>query len=109
MVVYGVFFFFSSRRRHTRFKCDWSSDVCSSDLSSEVDGGDGQRERRGTVLDECGNALNGAQIGLVDDAGLALDAGRFHDVVIEFASFAFGDEGSHRRGILNKTKSQCQA
>src|SRR5260370_774901 len=25
--------FFSSRRRHTRFKCDWSSDVCSSDLT----------------------------------------------------------------------------
>src|SRR2546430_13205964 len=30
--VYCVFFFFSSRRRHTRFDCDWSSDVCSSDL-----------------------------------------------------------------------------
>src|SRR5260370_42623681 len=33
MIIYCVFyFFFSSRRRHTRFKCDWSSDVCSSDL-----------------------------------------------------------------------------
>src|SRR5260370_14775080 len=29
----AYFFFFSSRRRHTRFKCDWSSDVCSSDLN----------------------------------------------------------------------------
>src|SRR5256886_7178160 len=28
------FFFFSSRRRHTRFDCDWSSDVCSSDLNA---------------------------------------------------------------------------
>src|SRR5207237_3135214 len=28
-----LYFFFSSRRRHTRFKCDWSSDVCSSDLA----------------------------------------------------------------------------
>src|SRR2546430_4268753 len=28
----SVSFFFSSRRRHTRFDCDWSSDVCSSDL-----------------------------------------------------------------------------
>src|SRR2546430_17102352 len=28
-----IFFFFSSRRRHTRFDCDWSSDVCSSDLA----------------------------------------------------------------------------
>src|SRR5260370_30664377 len=30
---YKRYFFFSSRRRHTRFKCDWSSDVCSSDLT----------------------------------------------------------------------------
>src|SRR2546426_11311685 len=28
-----VFFFFSSRRRHTRLQGDWSSDVCSSDLT----------------------------------------------------------------------------
>src|SRR2546430_12127281 len=27
-----MLFFFSSRRRHTIFDCDWSSDVCSSDL-----------------------------------------------------------------------------
>src|SRR5690349_21905932 len=30
--VFVVFFFFSSRRRHTRSLRDWSSDVCSSDL-----------------------------------------------------------------------------
>src|SRR5207249_5760319 len=30
-------FFFSSRRRHTRSKRDWSSDVCSSDLARLVD------------------------------------------------------------------------
>src|SRR2546430_15794791 len=29
-------FFFSSRRRHTRFDCDWSSDVCSSDLLATI-------------------------------------------------------------------------
>src|SRR6267142_3196649 len=29
----SFFFFFSSRRRHTRLTCDWSSDVCSSDLT----------------------------------------------------------------------------
>src|SRR6266571_45641 len=34
LVLYYCFlFFFSSRRRHTRLTCDWSSDVCSSDLS----------------------------------------------------------------------------
>src|SRR5689334_23894380 len=31
------FFFFSSRRRHTRWNCDWSSDVCSSDLERHSD------------------------------------------------------------------------
>src|SRR2546427_8619543 len=35
------YFFFSSRRRHTRFDCDWSSDVCSSDLLREA----GQKRR----------------------------------------------------------------
>src|SRR5690242_12193469 len=30
--MFILFFFFSSRRRHTRLTCDWSSDVCSSDL-----------------------------------------------------------------------------
>src|SRR5258706_7763440 len=35
-----VFFFFSSRRRHTRLVSDWSSDVCSSDLSLFGGGGD---------------------------------------------------------------------
>src|SRR2546430_12523699 len=33
-VVSRALCFFSSRRRHTRFDCDWSSDVCSSDLTS---------------------------------------------------------------------------
>src|SRR5690606_41186170 len=32
MCILCSFFFFSSRRRHTRFSRDWSSDVCSSDL-----------------------------------------------------------------------------
>src|SRR5256886_3303983 len=33
-----ILFFFSSRRRHTRFDCDWSSDVCSSDLALQMTG-----------------------------------------------------------------------
>src|SRR2546430_17282464 len=36
-IFYFFFFFFSSRRRHTRFDCDWSSDVCSSDLVAARD------------------------------------------------------------------------
>src|SRR3989440_1274456 len=34
-----IFFFFASRRRHTRSDRDWSSDVCSSDLAGVQDGG----------------------------------------------------------------------
>src|SRR5688572_32368006 len=41
------FFFFSSRRRHTRFDCDWSSDVCSSDLY--------QTDDRGFIYDQAHN------------------------------------------------------
>src|SRR5207237_5649060 len=47
-------FFFSSRRRHTRFKCDWSSDVCSSDLDfgiAKLDAFDDKRLTQvGTIL-----------------------------------------------------------
>src|SRR5690606_39593459 len=34
-IIVGWLFFFSSRRRHTRFSRDWSSDVCSSDLPAD--------------------------------------------------------------------------
>src|SRR5260370_19661685 len=57
-------FFFSSRRRHTRFKCDWSSDVCSSDLS-EI----GDTHFKSRTLDTTWPAEGGAA-GLKD----ALDA-----------------------------------
>src|SRR6266568_7226765 len=47
-----LYFFFSSRRRHTRWNCDWSSDVCSSDL----DGLRGELERLGyTPLSAAGH------------------------------------------------------
>src|SRR5687768_18512687 len=35
VIIFYFFFFFSSRRRHTRCSRDWSSDVCSSDLTLE--------------------------------------------------------------------------
>src|SRR5581483_9170606 len=35
-MIYVYFFFFSSRRRHTRYWRDWSSDVCSSDLDTHL-------------------------------------------------------------------------
>src|SRR5439155_9314522 len=37
LCIFFSFFFFSSRRRHTRWPRDWSSDVCSSDLKWGLD------------------------------------------------------------------------
>src|SRR5256886_4510719 len=65
MFCLRCFFFFSSRRRHTRFDCDWSSDVCSSDLFA----------RR--------NAHLFAGAGIAADAGLA----RLHTEDAEAAEF----------------------
>src|SRR5438093_13194233 len=36
-LLFFFFFFFSSRRRHTRLVSDWSSDVCSSDLTATLE------------------------------------------------------------------------
>src|SRR5438477_12649752 len=51
------FFFFSSRRRHTRLTCDWSSDVCSSDLGSKWSLFGGMREAAQMVSYEVPMAL----------------------------------------------------
>src|SRR6267143_1806110 len=46
----GAVFFFSSRRRHTRWNCDWSSDVCSSDLKETWDGRAKDDQLQGTYV-----------------------------------------------------------
>src|SRR2546427_3347589 len=55
------FFFFSSRRRHTRFDCDWSSDVCSSDLLSSL-----RSKWSGSILD---SGIDPDHFDLRDDRG----------------------------------------
>src|SRR5690606_39307452 len=61
-------FFFSSRRRHTRFSRDWSSDVCSSDLDR---GGD-CREPASPWIGACGFDTAGEVMAwLFGDAGTA--------------------------------------
>src|SRR5947207_8730558 len=46
LILFISFFFFSSRRRHTRSLCDWSSDVCSSDLLLSAQPASRSRRRR---------------------------------------------------------------
>jgi hypothetical protein len=62
---------------------------------SEGDGGGGEGDGSGRVFDEGGDAFGGAEIGLVDDAGFAVDAGAFDDVVVESVGLLLGDEGGH--------------
>src|SRR5690606_40231455 len=74
-------FFFSSRRRHTRFSRDWSSDVCSSDLIYETFT-QKAAEGRGMSLDDLKAVASGRvwsgveakQRGLVDVFGTLDDA-----------------------------------
>ena len=49
----------------------------------ELDGGSGDGDGCGAVLDESGDAFRGAEIGLLDDPGLAVDAGALDDIVVE--------------------------
>src|SRR5699024_6497698 len=93
--TYLYLFFFSSRRRHTRSKRDWSSDVCSSDL------GIGHRARRHplAIAIAPGAHLFDLVFGLllvfgqVADAGLDFDAPRTacRDIVFQLGDpFEFG-------------------
>src|SRR5699024_11398530 len=50
ITIYSIVFFFSSRRRHTRSKRDWSSDVCSSDLNLQVEIGNNSTGIKGQVV-----------------------------------------------------------
>src|SRR5256886_12508019 len=68
------FVFFSSRRRHTRFDCDWSSDVCSSDLMAAASvtlTSSMARLRSGA----CGSALMRATLAALRVSGYVLGAG----------------------------------
>jgi len=62
---------------------------------SKVARGGGQRDRGSAVFDQSGDLVRGTEIGLVDDAGLAIDAGAFDDVIVELVAFFLGDEGGH--------------
>src|SRR2546430_11423368 len=61
-------FFFSSRRRHTRFDCDWSSDVCSSDLHARSALVAARAEAEQIVQQQRDNAPALCVLGLVEAA-----------------------------------------
>src|SRR6266480_6637273 len=73
-----MFFFFSSRRRHTRLTCDWSSDVCSSDLVPVLGQGTwGMGESKSARAREVAALRLGIELGmtLIDTAEMYGDGG----------------------------------
>src|SRR2546430_11433854 len=78
LLVFCFFFFFSSRRRHTRFDCDWSSDVCSSDLVSILPAASAQNMKASSASGLCarrivrlaGTRASGGDLGRLDVEGL---------------------------------------
>src|SRR5256886_6986958 len=80
-------FFFSSRRRHTRFDCDWSSDVCSSDL-----------DRPQLVRDVTAGVIVGIvalplAIAFAIASGVTPDRGLWTAIIAGFIISAFGEIG----------------
>src|SRR5437764_11820523 len=71
-VLVYCFFFFSSRRRHTRYIGDWSSDVCSSDLG----GGSPRGGRGGRLWVGAGAAVCPAPAGTAGGRGADPGPGR---------------------------------
>src|SRR5215204_5107440 len=83
LVVNGCvffFFFFSSRRRHTRSLCDWSSDVCSSDLVTVIPTGDANSSAGRATLDRV-RAVTAPLPGGVTIGGEAAQSADFLDAV----------------------------
>src|SRR5690625_5446867 len=72
-----MFFFFSSRRRHTRWPRDWSSDVCSSDLSIDYTDFLGEKEKQ--VAIDAVKAISGLTHAGVD---LVVDEDQTHVIEI---------------------------
>jgi len=62
---------------------------------ADIDSRGFQRHRSGTIPDQRRDFLGGAEIRLVDDAGLAVDACALDDIVLEFVGLLLGDEGRH--------------
>src|SRR6266513_5175213 len=122
-MVCGCYFFFSSRRRHTRSKRDWSSDVCSSDLRPDADFAEQRRQRHARPLARAGEAVDelrreigpnvaiaGAAVpGALDEVKMGLGGEAFERVEIEHRRtldhavdeqlVALRIDGGHARGV----------
>src|SRR5690625_938070 len=83
-----MLFFFSSRRRHTRWPRDWSSDVCSSDLEAEI------AQNRGAFGQQPVNYWIHNNMVTIDGAKMSKSAGNF----INLEELFEGDHDKLKKG-----------
>src|SRR5690606_41146552 len=96
-------FFFSSRRRHTRFSRDWSSDVCSSDLPGVVLA---LRMQRAVGVDPAAGPRRGAVAALVR-ADHAVEPGALRRQAARI--LLVGGPRSEERRVGKEWRSRCAA
>src|SRR5207302_2337970 len=100
-------FFFSSRRRHTRFSRDWSSDVCSSDLFMARPG-----ERNGQTV---GKQAVGIRVVRDSDQPVSFAYGLVRELAVREVLFAiasgivFGIPRSEERRVGKEGRSRVSA
>src|SRR5699024_11299880 len=82
-----IYYIFSSRRRHTSSKRDWSSDVCSSDLKAMIAIENENESLKGVLTKEY--------------ARPALDKEKLGDI-IDFFTFKVGDTESRKQDVLGR-------
>src|SRR5687768_18353364 len=87
------FFFFSSRRRHTRCSRDWSSDVCSSDL--------GSLKLRGTARIEDNAKIKKTQI-IIDEIPFQVNKAKLVERIAELVR----DKRSEERRVGKECRSR---
>src|SRR3712207_8241592 len=95
--------FFSSRRRHTRYWRDWSSDVCSSDLRQAIEDSGAnievQQVTTGAELPEERSRIEAWYNGHKDVAGMfAVDAGSTQGVAQVMEQFGLAEQGVRAGG-----------
>src|SRR2546430_3826298 len=99
------FFFFSSRRRHTRFDCDWSSDVCSSDLAGIAPNGHAALWDHGVITDLGTLGGSFSRPFALNDAGRVV--GWSGTATGEYHAFVWADGVMTDIGTLGGTLSQA--
>src|SRR6266513_5207255 len=97
IICITVFFFFSSRRRHTRSKRDWSSDVCSSDLVHRAE------EMTGEIKGHYMNVTAATMEDMYERAEFAKQIGSviiMQDLTIGFTAMASMSKWARRNGMI---------